>query len=224
MSFQKLLEDLEAISGSQNDGGETVTKSMTADGEAAGEGGDDEGGEAGGDADDAAIAAAAEDGADAGAAADDGDDEPLGKSLQIVNENGEQEEAIDATDLLKSLVERVEGNETDMTKALTMVTDLVKAQAAQIGALQGQVTKLANAGRGRRAVVSVADKPELNKALGEGGEGGDEPQGIPANEFMAKAMDACSAGKISGLDVARAESYLNRGLDVPASIKTKVLG
>jgi hypothetical protein len=38
---------------------------------------------------------------------------------------------------------------------------------------------------------------------------------------MAKAMDACTAGKITGLDVARCESYLNRGLDVPAPSRTR---
>jgi hypothetical protein len=224
MSFQALLADLEALStgSATNEGGEDVTKSMANDGDDAGAG--DEGGEAGGDADDAAIAAAAEDGADAGAAAD-GDGEDVVKSIMIVGENGEQEEAVDATELLKSLVERVESIEGETGQVLGKLTDLVKSQAAQIGALTAQVGKLASGGRGRRAVVSVADKPELTKSLGaDGGEGGDKPEGIPANEFMAKAMEACTAGKITGLDVARAESYLNRGLDVPASIKTKVLG
>lgn len=223
MSFQALLADLEALStGSANEGDEDVTKSMAADGD------DAEGGE--GDGDDAKIEAAAADGEAAGDDADGeaaGDDEgePLGKSMTIVNENGEEEEAIDATDLLKSLVDKVDGLEGETGKALGILTDLVKSQATQIGALTGQVQKLQAAGRGRRAVVSVADKPELTKSLGaDGGEGEDKPEGIPANEFMAKAMEACTAGKITGLDVARCESYLNRGLDVPATIKAKVLG
>jgi hypothetical protein len=41
---------------------------------------------------------------------------------------------------------------------------------------------------------------------------------------MAKAMDAFESGKISGTQVAQCESYLNRGLDIPANIKAKVLG
>jgi hypothetical protein len=230
MSFQKLLEDLEALSGSANVEGDDVAKSMAADGDG------DEGGE-GGDADDTKIEAAAADGEDAGEATDaadgaegaeadeGGDDgEQFGKSLTVIGENGEQEEAIDATDLIKSLVERVESTESNMGKAVGLLTDLVKAQATTIGALQGQVTKLASAGRGRRAVVSVAEKPELTKSLGADGDGAGKPEGITANEFMAKAMEACTAGKITGLEVARAESYLNRGADVPANIKAKVLG
>jgi hypothetical protein len=107
MSFQALLADLEALSTGSANEGDDVTKSMAADGEVAegGEGGDDEGGE-GGDADDAQIAAAAADGEAAGEASDDEGEAELGKSLTIVGENGEQEEAIDATDLIKSLVEQ----------------------------------------------------------------------------------------------------------------------
>lgn len=225
MSFQALLADLEALStGSANEGGEDVTKSMAADGDDAGAG-DDEGGEAGGDADDTAIAAAAADGEASGEAADDeGDEADLGKSLTIVNEDGEQEEAIDATDLIKSLVERVESNESNMGKAVGLLTDLVKSQAATIGALQGQVNKLAGAGRGRRAVVSVADKPDLSKSLGGEDGGADKPEGVSANEFMAKSMEAFNAGRITGMEVAQIESRFNRGLDVPATLKTKVLG
>lgn len=223
MSFQKLLADLETLStGSANDGDEDVTKAMAADGddEVAG---DDEGAE-----DDAKIEAAAADGEAAGDDADAGDDgdddETLGKSLTIVNEDGEHEEAVDATDLLKSLVEKVETIEGETGQVLGKLADLVKSQATQIGALTEQVGKLATAGRGRRAVVSVADKPELTKSLGADGGADEVPEGIPAKEFMAKAMDACSAGKITGLEVARCESYINRGLDVPANIKAKVLG
>lgn len=232
MSFTKLLEDLEALStGSANVEGDDVAKSMAADGDG------DEGAE-GGDADDAKIEAAAADGDAAGEAADaadgaegaeadeGGDDgEQFGKSLRVIGADGEEEEAIDATDLLKSLVEKVEGLEGETGQVLGKLTDLVKSQAAQIGALTEQVGKLASSGRGRRAVVSVNEKPALAKSLGaDGGEGADKPEGIPANEFMAKAMEACTAGKITGLEVSRAESYLNRGLDVPANIKAKVLG
>lgn len=232
MSFSKLLEDLDALSnGSANNEGDDVAKSMAADGD-----GDD--GAEGGDADDAKIEAAAADGDNAGEAADAGDGaegadadeggddgEQFGKSLRVIGDDGEEEEAIDATDLLKSLVEKVEGLEGETGQVLGKLADLVKSQASELAALRGQVTKLAGAGRGRRAVVSVAEKPNLAKSLGaDGGEGGDQPEGIPAREFMAKAMEACNAGRLTGLEVARAESYLNRGQDVPANIKAKVLG
>lgn len=226
--FQKLLGELEELSAAGN---EDVTKSMATDGD------DDAGaeGEGEGAEDDAAIAAAAADGEAAGEAADaagegegEGEGDELGKSLTVIGENGEEEEAIDATDLLKSLVAKAEhfdGVEQDLLKGLTLVTDLVKSQAAEIGSLKGQLATLAGAGRGRRAVVSVSERPALAKSLGaDGAVEGDAPEGIPANEFMAKAMDAFSAGKITGGEVSRAESYINRGLDVPASIKTKVLG
>ena len=221
MSFSKLLEDLEALStGSEND--DTVVKSMAADGDDAGAGDGDGDGDGDGAEDDAAIAAAAADGEAAGEDADADGDEPLGKSLRVIGEDGEEQDAIDATDLLKSLVERVETNETDMTKALTMVADLVKSQAAEIGALRSEVSRLGSAGRGRKAVLTVAEKPgagDLTKS-----DPVENGEGITANDFMAKAMEACTAGKITGLEVSRCESYLNRGLDVPANIKAKVLG
>lgn len=228
MSFAQLLADLDTLSTATAEG-DTIVKSMAAEG-------DDDGAAAGADdgaaaddgagaEDDAAIAAAAADGEAAGEAADAGEgegDEPLTKSFRFSTDDGEEVEAVDATDLLKSLVERVESNETDMGKAVGMLTDLVKSQVAELGALRSEVSRLGSVGRGRKAVVTIADKPgagDLAKSLpGEGEEG------ITANDFMAKAMDACTAGKITGLEVARCESYLNRGLDVPANIKTKVLG
>lgn len=227
MSFQALLADLEAFSGSQNEG-DDVAKSLAEGGEAAaaeGAEGDDD--DAGGDADDAAITAAAAEGeaagddADADADGDAGGDEPLGKSMTVIDENGDEQEAIDATDLIKSLVDRVELSETNMGKAVGLLTDLVKSQAATLGTLRSEVSRLGSAGRGRKAVISVAEKPgaaDLTKS-----DPADEG-GITSKDFMAKAMDACTAGKITGLEIARCESYLNRGLDVPANIKTKVLG
>lgn len=225
MSFQKLLDDLEALSSSKP---ADLAKAIGEGAEGDADGGAGEG-DADGDADDDAIAAAAADGADAGGDDAGGDDEgdALGKSLKIIGEDGEEQEAIDATDLIKSLVDRVESTETDMTKALTKVADLLKSQATEIGALRGQVGKLASAGRGRRAVLAVSEKPALSKALGgegaEGGEGGEQPEGMPADQFMAKAMEACTAGRITGLDVSRCEAYINRGQDVPESLKSKVL-
>jgi hypothetical protein len=159
----------------------------------------------GGDADDAAIAAAAE--ADGGAAAARARAKararPLGKSLKIVGENGEEEEAIDATDLIKSLVDRV-----DATRA-TWQGARPAYGSREVAGRPDRRADRAGHQAGSAPVVAVArscrspTSPELTKSLdGEGGE--EKPEGITANEFMAKAMDACTAGKITGLEVARA--------------------
>ncbi|MDR2875423.1 MAG: hypothetical protein LBV44_05785 [Methylobacillus sp.] len=45
-----------------------------------------------------------------------------------------------------------------------------------------------------------------------------------ATDFMVKALDAQKAGRITGGDVARAEAYINRGMQVPAKIVRAVNG
>ncbi len=213
MSFQKLLDELEALSAGKT--ADDVTKSMGTEDE-----GDDNA------ADDTKIAEAAADGEAAGESEDGKDDdgsnddgEQLGKSFRFQTEDGEEVEALDATDLLKSLVAKVDSNESQMGRAVSILTDLVKSQATEIGGLRSEVSRLASLGRGRKTMVTVAEKPDagdLNKS-----DPADE--GIPASDFMAKCLTAQSAGKITSLDVARAESYINRRLDVPADIKAKVL-
>lgn len=220
MSFEKLLEELDSL--------QTLAKSAPAD-----------------DADDAGIAEAAADAeegdadveGDEGHAEPDGDegmggegdgdgDEPMAKSFSFKLENGEEIDAIDGTELVKSLIERFDSQEEAMAKAmggvvelLKSTTDTIREQGALIKSLQGDVKRLGGEGRGRKTVVSVAEKPAVGETLAKS-----EPEGMNPNEFMAKALSAQQSGKITGLEVSIAETSLNKGMPVPQNIVRRVLG
>lgn len=201
--FNELLNELETLAKAQPAEGDDKIVAAAAEGGGQGEG------EGDGDGNDV--------GTDGG---DDGD-EVLGKSFEVTLGDGTKSQAFDATLLIKSMQDQIgklEGNENTMLKALSAATELIKSQGASIAKLTAKVTELGNAGRGRKAAVTVTEKtdPTLVKSQ--------EAPGLTGEEFMAKALDAQKLGRLSGLDVAVAESCLNRGEAVPANIITKVLG
>lgn len=158
---------------------------------------------------------------DEGEGEGDGDDEEtMGKSFALKLEDGTELEAIDGTELVKSLMARVESNEGTVMKALGTAVDLLGKQGNMIKSLQDEVKKLAGEGRGRKTVVSVSEKPVAgaNMAKSQGA-----AEGLSANEFMAKALAAQASGRLTGLDVARAESALNKGLPVPQDVVNRVV-
>ncbi len=151
----------------------------------------------------------------------DGDDkETMGKSFALKLEDGTELEAIDGTELVKSLMARVESNEGTVMKALGTAVDLLGKQGNMIKSLQDEVKKLAGEGRGRKTVVSVSEKPVAGATMAKSQGAAD---GLSANEFMAKALAAQASGRLTGLDVARAESALNKGLPVPQDVVNRVI-
>jgi hypothetical protein len=211
MSFNALVADLEALQKSQT----------------LGDAGDDQRiAEAAGEGEDAAGAEGAE-GAGDGGDADAGEDgELMGKSFAMTLEDGTVIEAVDGTALVKSLIEKhdalvaqASAQEEELTKALTTMVDTIKGQGALIKSLQETVARLSGEGRGRRAVVSVAEKPGATPMAKS-----QSADGIPAAEFMAKCESLMMAGKLTGREVAIAESRLNNGMSVPAEIVAKVTG
>ncbi len=185
-----------------------------------------------GDQDEKIHAAAGEDDNDAGdadAGADEGQDgeETLGKSFKFTLEDGTEIEAQDGTELVKSLFTRVEESEGAIQQALGATFDLVKSQGAVIKSqgemiknLQAQIGKVSTAGRGRKAILSVNERQDptaLRKSQA------DEPKGLKAEEFMAKALDLQASGKLTGLDVARIEASLNEGVPVADDLVRRVM-
>lgn len=144
--------------------------------------------------------------------AGDGKDGEVTKSFEVTLANGEKAEAFDATAILKSLSDRVETTESGFVTAMRQMLDVVKS-------LQGQVTKLSSAGKGRKAVLTVHEKTttagDVNKS---------EDNTMSADEFMGKALVAQKEGRVSGTEIAIAEANLNRGQQVPVQIVKKVLG
>lgn len=205
--FDELLAELSAVSDEQT----TLAKALPAeDGE-----------------DDKVIQAAAAEGDDANPEdnedepdGDEGqDDKPMAKSV-TATVDGEEVEAIDATELLKSLDARIGSQEEVLAKALASTVSTIKAQGDMIKSMQAQISKLAGQGKGRKTVLTVAEKPVA----------GDQPmaksqqqEGFTPQEFMAKANAAFNAGKLSGIELTTADVSIRSGVPVPAGIIAKAL-
>lgn len=214
MSFDKLLAELN----SEAQEHETMRKALPAD-----DGKDEE-----------KIQAAAADGGvmdddndvDAVDNADEGEGELMGKSLgKVTLETGEEVEAVDGTELVKSLIDRVEqlgskqtATEGQILKALEGCLSLIKSQSELIKSLQTGYNNLRGEGRGRKTVLNVAEKPAAGTQLAKS-----ETPGITAEEFLAKSHAAFDAGKISGLDLTTIDVSLRQGNPIDASIIQKVL-
>ena len=206
--FDKLLGDLE-----------TMTKAMTT------AKGDDE-------ADPKIAAAAAEAGGpgeeeegdeeEAAAPKGKGKGKPFGKSLTVTLEDGTEVEATDGTELVKSLTDslgalntRIDESDTVLAKAFGEAVTLLKAQGTQIAAMQTQIRAMAGEGRGRKAVVSLVDKPAAGAGAGE--------PGINPDQIMAKATAMCRQGKLAGNELAYVETSFNRGnFTLPAELLAKI--
>lgn len=157
---------------------------------------------------------------------DDGDDDEdedgaLTKSFEVELPDGTRTKAFDATELIKSLSQDLAGMREEATNAMTEAFSLIKSQAAEIAGLKRQVTELGARGRGRKAVVTLADKSAAPLAKSSNGAAG---EGMSRTEFFAKAATAQKAGRITAADASLAEAYLNKGLPVPERIVSRVIG
>lgn len=208
--FDKLMGELNQLAADQGemakalpaDNGEDEAKIQAAAAEGGDGDADDNGGKPDGDAD------------------DKGDCKPMAKSFTLTLEDGTVVEAQDGAEMVKALSERVEASEANFAKAMGSAVELIKGQAELIKSMQGQLAKLSGEGRGRKAVVSVVEKPDpaantMAKSL--------TPDGMTSEQFFAKAFAAQREGKISGTEIAVAETYLNRGQAIPEHIVQRVV-
>lgn len=211
MSFEALLADLEALQKATPPApkgkpfGGRAPSGVEED-EAAEEDDDDEQIKraASGDADDDGVP----DGDDLPEQDDDEDEEPDGDEdgygegdgdEDDAGEDGQEMKAYDGATIIKQFHRRLMALERDLLATLQAQTGLIKSLHAQVGVLQAQ-------GRGRKTVLNIHEKPSPVAA---------GPRKAPPQTVLAKAMTAQRAGKLTGTDVARIESYLSRGLSVP---------
>lgn len=216
--FQGLLDDLAAM----HSQGKGMAKALTAT-----------------DADtdaDAKIQAAADDGgdqdgtadADADAADDDQDANYFGKSFGVTLADGTQAEAVDGTKVVKSLFaanRELTRKNAEMAKAITatggvlkqysdvikLQSEMLTQQSEMLKSLQADVRRLAGQGSGRKAVVTMHEKP-AHSAMGGGGNGASIGG---RQEVLAKALSFQREGKLNTTDVARIEGSLNQYGKVP---------
>lgn len=154
----------------------------------------------------------------------EGEAPPMAKSLQVTLADGTVVEAEDGTELVKSLIERMDGTESVMAKALGSAVDLIKAQGAQLTAttalvksLQTKVAELSNAPAGRKTVLTVHEKPAGTMAKSE-------PEGMTPVEFMVKSEAAWKAGKINGQEFTTIDVSLRQRENIDAGLIAKVVG
>lgn len=188
--------------------------------------------------DDERIEAAAAEGAEGDAAGTGGADseggatgdgeEALGKALTAKDPvTGEETDAIDATELLKSMVAEMGSIKDGNAKVFTAIVGQMKAQGDLIKSLHAEVRQLGAGGRGRRSVLTVHEKtaPDLAKALGAEGDAGGaqaEPEGMKPQEFLTKALAAAGDGAITYNDANYCETVIGRGGQPPAEIVAAV--
>jgi hypothetical protein len=151
-------------------------------------------------------------------------DESMAKSFQVTLADGSVVEAQDGTELVKSLFERVDNQESMMVQALGGTLDLVKSMGAQLTAqseliksLQDTVGRLSNQGAGRKTLVNVHEQvTTMTKSL-------QQPQGPTKEEIMAKSNAAFAAGKISGHELTTIDVAMRAGVPIDQALAAKVM-
>jgi hypothetical protein len=150
-----------------------------------------------------------------------GEGEPMGKSLQVTLADGTLVEAIDGTEMVKSLQADIDALTTqndELSKALTATIGLVKQmhafghqQVTLMKSLRDDVAKFGGQPTGRRSVLSVNEKIIAGTPAAA-------PAKLTHGEIMAKALQAQKDGRIESGDVARIEARANRGIELPADL------
>ncbi len=166
-------------------------------------------------------------------------EEGFAKSFAVTLEDGSTVEAYDGTAMFKSLAAenvalkaKMESTEGEMLKALQAATaqiagvqaslhaqaETVQAQSTLIKSLQADIARLGNQGAGRKASLSIHDKPATTTEMSKS-------EGIMPRELLMKSNIAMTAGKISGQEACRVESYINNGIagQLPADLLARIV-
>ncbi len=158
----------------------------------------------------------------------DGDDkgDGMAKAMDVTLADGTKIKAVDGTEMVKALTDRIDGTELVFIKAMGQAVDLIKSQAAKLTAqgemiksLQADFAKISAAPSGRKTLLTVHEKSVAVDPMAKS-----QPEGMEPEVFMTKALDAQKAGKITGQQVAAAEAALNRGWQVNPQTVAAVLG
>jgi len=163
----------------------------------------------------------------------------MAKSFTMELEGGEQVQAFDGVELMKSLAAVIDSNEkvaveamgkavmiigtqsgqiAELTKSLAAATDLITTQGETMAAMRADLNVVRNQPTGRRSIASpVQASAEMAKSLTT-----EQAQEMPAGEFLAKCLSLQKDGEMSLQEVAMAEAAIGSGVAVPDSIRNKV--
>jgi len=164
------------------------------------------------------------------------------KSFTVQLADGTQMEVEDGAEMLKALSDRLDVSQEQVQATLESAVIVIKGQGAMlksfseqltaqqttiteqatlIKSLQTEVGKLAAAPAGRKAVLTVVE-PRTGTATAAVAKTG-MPEGVTHEQFFAKAFEKQGMGKITGNDIALAETCLNSGMAIPEPIVQRVL-
>lgn len=158
----------------------------------------------------------------------DADGKPIMKSMSVVID-GKTVDALDGTELIKSLMgdvekigKKIDESESVIAKALETTIAIITSQAKTIEkqgvmlkALQEGVTEIGGEGRGRRTLLAIAEKPSVLAKS--------ETQGMTGAEFMVKANSAFDKKMISGKDLTVIDVALRQQQEIDPALIQKVL-
>lgn len=150
---------------------------------------------------------------------DDEDDDLFGKSFAVRTADGNVVRAVDGVAVISRLRNEIRGQNEELARSLVALTKVVKKQAQMIKSLRMDLAAKAASGRGRKAVLTVHEKPAAGRQMAKS-----QRAEISGEEFLLKAIDAQRNGRITGVEVAIAEAAINNRQQVPDHIVKKVLG
>lgn len=209
MSYEALLEELETLQKSM-DQGDSDDEKIAAAAAAGDDDEDDEHDEADGDE------------GMGGEGDGDGDEGPMAKSFSFQLDTGEVVEAVDGTELVKSLQNEVallkserETAASQSEKVFQAVLGQLKNQGRLIKSLSAQVEKLSSEGRGRKSIAA----PNAAMAKSMGADAG----GLTPDRLLAKANAAFDAGRISGKELTVIDVSLRHGAALDDGLMARVL-
>ncbi len=152
---------------------------------------------------------------------EDEGDEVLGKSYSATDAAGQTVKAYDATELIKSMYERIAGVEStlqadnaNLSKSLNAMVDMFKSQDDQIESLKKTIVNLSKQGAGRRAMLTVNEKPEASMVK--------SAPAMNTETFMMKANAAFNSGRISGKDLTVCDVSLRHGEAIDAGLLNRI--
>jgi hypothetical protein len=209
MSYEALLEELETLQKSM-DQGDSDDEKIAAAAAAGDDDEDDEHDEADGDE------------GMGGEGDGDGDEGSMAKSFSFQLDTGEVVEAVDGTELVKSLQNEVallkserETAASQSEKVFQAVLGQLKSQGQLIKSLSAQVEKLSSEGRGRKSIAA----PNAAMAKSMGADAG----GLTPDRLLAKANAAFDAGRISGKELTVIDVSLRHGAALDDGLMARVL-
>jgi len=161
-------------------------------------------------------------------AGDDTDDDDLTKSMTVVKlDDGSEAQAFDGEELIKSFNSKLNKQAvsvgevfTAQNKLIKTLADTVTSQAEMMKSMQVSIDEVGNSGKGRKTVVNLQEKPDLNKSL----ENGSEQLGIKPHEFHGLLTKALKAKVITPHEATTAETLINSGRNPSEEVVAKVMG